>query len=128
MRGDGDERRGQERPDDAEHRDRVDRAAEATPADVHAAVEQDHDQRDDPDALDGRDVDPELREDVRRDRGGDQQQRRRRDRQPLRELERREREQDRDGDHEHVGVEGFEELHERERIGLRTAKPRLRSS
>ena len=95
---------------------------------MHAAVEQDHDQRDDPDPLDGRDVDPELREEVGRDRRGDQQERGRGDRHPLGELERREGEQDRDGDHEHVRVERFEDLQGPERIGRVTAKPRLRSS
>src|SRR3712207_8186693 len=45
VRGDGDEAGGRERAEDAERRDRHDRRAEAAPADVPAAVEQDQDRK-----------------------------------------------------------------------------------
>ena len=89
-----------ERADDAQREDRDDRDGGAPPADVHAAVEQDHDQRDHRDPLDRdeRDRVLEARRHVRGDRGREQEQRGTRDREPLgdRPPEERQREPGRD--------------------------------
>ncbi len=55
VRGERHEPGGEEGSDDAERENRDRRAAEAPEPDVQAAVEEDHDQRDDADALDGLD-------------------------------------------------------------------------
>ena len=62
VRGDRDQTGRGEGPDQAERQDRAGGRAEAAPADVEAAVEEDHDERDDADPLDGdeRDLLPEL--------------------------------------------------------------------
>ena len=66
MGADGRQDRGRQRAEDAERRDRDDRAAEPAPTDVHAAVEEDQDDRDDADSLHRPDVRQRNRE---RERG-----------------------------------------------------------
>ena len=81
---DGDERRGGERADDAEDRDRHGGGAEPLQADAHAAVEEDRDQRERRDPLDVLERE-QAREPVGElggDRGDDQEQRRRREADP----------------------------------------------
>jgi len=72
-----DQPRGGERAEDAQKRDRDSRSAEVTPPNLHAAVEEDDDQRDDADALDGsdRDVVGESWKEVRRKRGREEEDR-----------------------------------------------------
>ena len=90
---DRDEPGSRERPEDAEREDRREGAPEAPPADVHAAVEEDDDQRDHGDPLhrEDRDLLVEAREEVRDDGGHDEKDRRRRNRNPRRQASSRER-------------------------------------
>src|SRR5215212_10047196 len=75
------------------------RSAEPPPADVHAAVEEDHDQRHDRDPLHGadRDVLLQVREEVGHDGGTEQEQRRGGHREPAREANRHQREREATG-------------------------------
>ena len=80
VREHGQQARGRERPQHTQREDRAGRSPEPPPADVHAAVEQDHDQRDDRDPFHRQDrhVLVHLRPEVRDDRCRDQEDRRRR--------------------------------------------------
>ena len=96
VRRDRDQTGGREGAEHAEREDRDDRAAEAPPADVHAAVEEDHDQGDHGEPLDGHERDriPEPREQVRCDCGCDEEERGARDRDPLEDASPEERERE----------------------------------
>ena len=89
------------------------RRAEAPPADVHAAVEEDDDQRDDADPLDllDRQRVGERREEVRRDGRGEQEERRRRDREVRGQLARDDRQRDAAGDDQDDRPEGADLVH-----------------
>ncbi len=88
-------------------------AAEAAPADVEAALEEDHDQRDDADPLDGDEgdlvVDP--RHEVGDHRRGDEEERRARDRQPFGDRTAVQRQRDPAGDDEHDQTEVWDLRH-----------------
>ena len=97
VRAHGDDDRRRERADDPERSDRDDGPAEPSPADVHAAVEEDQDHRDHPDPLHGLDVGQGDRDGER----GQQEERRRGDRIALAELGRDDREHHAACDDEH---------------------------
>ena len=113
VRGGRDQRGRGERPEDAEREDRRRRAAEATPADVEPALEEDHDQRDDADPLDGDEgdlvVDP--RHEVGDHRRGDEEERSARDRQPFGDRPAVQRQRDPAGDDEYDQTEVWDLRH-----------------
>src|SRR5207244_5608435 len=115
VREDGHHRRRRERAEDPERRDRERGAAEAPPADLHPPVEEDHDQRDDPDPLDVVDRDHRLEtgEDIRGDGRGNEEERGRRDGEALGQLVRPERREEPEGDDEDDGPELVELAHAR---------------
>jgi len=104
--------RGQEasrrkRPDHAQREDRAGRGAEPPQADVHPAVEQDHDQCHDRDSLDGHDrhVLVHLRPGVRGERRRNQEDRRCGNRDPPRQGRRHDGERDSPGNEKKEGCE-----------------------
>src|SRR5262249_3074350 len=111
VREDCDAAGGGERAEDAERRDRDQRAAEAPPADPEAAVEKDPDQRHGRHLHDRLRRDVEAGEDVRCDRRGDEARSRERNREPLGELGREERHGDGARDEQDPGAEDGDVVH-----------------
>ena len=107
VREDGQEAGGRKRPEHAQREDRAGRRTESPPADVDAAVEQDHDQRDNRDPLHGQDRHRlvHLRPEIRDDRRRDQEDRRRRHGDPSAQRRRDDRERDAAGSEEKDGCE-----------------------
>jgi hypothetical protein len=95
MRRHGDDSGGRERPEDAEAEDRDGCDAKATPPDQRAAVEENHDQRDDADPLHllDREALRKLGEDVGGDRREQQEERGLGYREALAQLRRNQRKQ-----------------------------------
>ncbi len=113
VRGGRDQRGRGERPEDTEREDRHGGAAELAPADVEAALEEDHDQGDDADPLDGDEgdlvVDP--RHEVGDHRRGDEEERCTGDRQPFGDCTAVQGQRDPAGDHEHDQAEVWDLRH-----------------
>jgi hypothetical protein len=102
VRGDCDQPGRGERPEHAEREDRHRGNAEAPPADVQTAVEEDDDERHDADALDRDDRDRVVQPwcEVRGGRGGEQEERGARNRQPFGDRAAEERQREARRDHE----------------------------
>ena len=113
VRGERDQRGRGERPQDPEREDRHGRTAEAAPADVEAAFEEDHDQRDDADPLDGDEGDlvADPRHEFGDRRRSDEEERGARDRQPFRDRAAEQRQRDPAGDDEDDHAEVWDLRH-----------------